>query len=92
MKTSNNDRVDVADIFAITHSEDEIKLHSSCCQEYKLLVPVCMAATRCAHFESNRAPETATAVALPAVRDSHFSFYYYSYAYQAMLEVRSGSE
>jgi hypothetical protein len=51
-----------------------------------------MAATRCAHFESNRAPKAATAVTSTPVRDSHFSFYYYSYAYQAMLEVRPSGE
>lgn len=51
-----------------------------------------MDTTRRAHFELNRAPETATAVASTAVRDSRFSFYYYSYACQAMLEVRWSGE
>jgi hypothetical protein len=50
-----------------------------------------MAATRCAHFESNRAPETATAVTSTATR-VFFCYAYYSYAYQAMLEVRPSGE
>ncbi|HET9660927.1 MAG TPA: hypothetical protein VFP05_11400 [Thermomicrobiales bacterium] len=52
-----------------------------------------MAPTRCAHFESNRAPETAIAAAVCAARTSFVPFFYaYYYACQAMLEVRSSGE
>jgi hypothetical protein len=50
-----------------------------------------MAATPCAHFESNRAPEPAIAVSFAPARVS-FCYAYYSYAYQAMLEVRASGE
>jgi hypothetical protein len=52
-----------------------------------------MAAMRCAHFESNRTPETVTSTAVAAARISFVPFFYaYYYAYQAMLEVRSSGE
>ena len=48
-----------------------------------------MATMRCAHFEPNRTPETATAAAFaPAFR----YVYSYYYAYTAMLEGRSSGE
>jgi hypothetical protein len=49
--------------------------------------PECMDTTRCVHYESNYPPDAANA----AVSSPVYAFYY-SYACQAMLEVRSSGE
>lgn len=53
---------------------------------------VIMAPMQRAHFESNRTPETASAVMGAPAADSYVNYSFYYYAYQAMLEVRSSGD